>query len=204
MAAEAAIVYLTRDRWGALSNMASGFPVKIGEVDLGSTEALYQALKFPHSEDVQRQIIRSRTPKDAKRVSRRNTGGVRPDWNQVRVRVMRWCLRIKLLQHPGTFGQVLMSTGSLPIVERSRRDSFWGAEPRGDVLTGCNVLGRLLMELRKEVLDGSWGADPEVPGPKIPRSVLLGRETRAQHSTQPWLPDLLLSWAQSHPGEGPG
>jgi len=40
---------------------------------------------------------------------------------------MRWVLRLKLTQHPQTFGRLLLNTQNFPIVEQSRTDPFWGA-----------------------------------------------------------------------------
>ncbi len=76
----------------------------------------------------------------------------RPDWDQVRVNIMRWCLRVKLAQNWNTFSKLLLDTGEKPIVEQSRKDDFWGAKPvDNQTLVGRNVLGRLLMELREEI-----------------------------------------------------
>ena len=85
---------------------------------------------------------------DAKRTAytRRDTD---PDWDSYRTGAMAYTLAIKLLQHPGRFGSALTNTGSLPIVERSSRDAWWGAMPQDDMtLTGRNVLGQLLTTLR--------------------------------------------------------
>lgn len=70
----------------------------------------------------------------------------------MRVKVMRWCLRVKLAQNWSAFSRLLLATGDRPIVEESRRDEFWGAKPvNADTLVGVNALGRLLMELREEI-----------------------------------------------------
>ena len=105
----------------------------------------------------------------AKMKGKRYLSDTRSDWMRVRVAVMRWCLRIKLVQNAAEFGRLLLSTGSLPIVEHSLRDDFWGAKLVGGQLVGTNVLGRLLMELREE-LEGdqsatlySCVAPPEIP-----------------------------------------
>jgi ADP-ribose binding protein with NADAR domain len=76
----------------------------------------------------------------------------RPDWDQVRVPIMRWCLRVKLAQNWVAFSELLLATGRRPIVEESHRHNFWGAKPvDDDQLVGRNALGRLLMELRDEI-----------------------------------------------------
>jgi type I restriction enzyme, S subunit len=106
-----------------------------------TTEALYQACRYPHLPDLQRTIIEEKSPMAAKMKSKpHRTRNSRADWDQVRVKNMRWCLRVKL------------ATRDKPIVEQSAKDDFWGAKVvDGATLTGMNVLGRLLMELRGEV-----------------------------------------------------
>ena len=64
----------------------------------------------------------------AKMVSKPHRKDSRSDWDEVRVQIMRWCLRVKLAQHWETFGELLLSTGERPIVEESSRDPFWGAK----------------------------------------------------------------------------
>ena len=132
--------------------MASGFPLQIHDVKILTSEALYQVCRFPHMPDVQQLVIKQKSPMTAKMQSRRYRSESRPDWNSVRVRIMRWCLEVKLAQNWDRFGALLRSTGELPIVEFSRKDAFWGAKPQDDgTLVGANVLGRLLMELRDRI-----------------------------------------------------
>ena len=65
---------------------------------------------------------------------------------------MRWCLRVKLAQNWEKFGKLLEATNERPIVEQSRYDDFWGAKVAKDgSLVGMNILGRLLMEIRKDL-----------------------------------------------------
>lgn len=144
----------TSERFGGLSNMAPGFPLKIGGVDVPTSEALYQACRFPHLPDVQLTIVSQRSPMTAKMKSKPFRRQSREDWDQVKVKIMRWCLAVKLAQNYGEFSRLLMSTGDRPIVEVSTRDDFWGArvDSKGGTLVGRNVLGRLLMELRENVL----------------------------------------------------
>ncbi|MBF0339367.1 MAG: NADAR family protein [Magnetococcales bacterium] len=173
---EAAVFLKTQERFGGLSNMAGGFPLNIGGVRVLSSEALYQACRYPHMPDVQKIILDQSSPMTAKMKTKRFRLQSRPDWEQVRVRIMRWCLRVKLAQHRPSFTELLFSTGELPIVEESRKDSFWGAKPvEGDSLEGMNVLGRLLMELReiarKELPENLRTVEP----PNISNFLLLGQ-----------------------------
>jgi type I restriction enzyme S subunit len=149
----ASVVFLkTNERFGGLSNMAPGFPLRVNGVRIRTAEALYQACRFPHLPDVQRKIIDEHSPMTAKMRSKPFRKDSRPDWDAVRVKIMRWCLRVKLAQNWGEFGRLLLATGDRPIVEQSRKDDFWGAKVADDgSLVGMNVLGRLLMELREQL-----------------------------------------------------
>ena len=149
--AESAVFLRVKEAYGGLSNMAGGFPLEVNGVFIRTSEALYQSCRFPHLPEVQRVIIDQKSPQTAKMKGKPHRNNSRADWNRVRVKIMRWCLRVKLAQNWSSFSALLLETGDLPIVEESRRDPFWGAKPDGDVLIGMNVLGRLLMELREEV-----------------------------------------------------
>lgn len=140
----------TNERFGGLSNMAPGFPLVVNNHLIRTSEALYQACRYPHLPEVQQLVIEQTSPMTAKMYARKYLQQTRGDWNSVRVVFMRWCLRAKLLQNQATFGRLLLATENLPIVEYSTKDTFWGAkrQPNG-MLVGKNVLGRLLMELRE-------------------------------------------------------
>src|SRR5207302_7977815 len=131
------------------------FPLLVAGVEWPSTEALYQACRFPHLPEAQEEIPAQASPMTAKMKSKKFRPQTRSDWDDVKVRIMRWCLRLKLAQHRSTFGALLIATGEASIVESSRRDDFWGAVQQEDgKLYGCNVLGRLLMELREIARSG--------------------------------------------------
>src|ERR1043165_4533284 len=89
----------TDEAFGGLSNMAPGYPVRVNGVRIFTVEALYQACRFPHLPEVQQLIIGQHSPMTAKMVSKPYREDSRPDWDRVRVKVMRWCLRMKLTQH---------------------------------------------------------------------------------------------------------
>lgn len=110
-----------------------------------SVEHAYQASKTLHIP--QRRMIRALTsPGQAKRAGRRVT--VRPDWDQVRVGVMRGLLRQKFALP--YFAQKLLATGDALIKESNTwGDTFWGVDSRTG--EGQNMLGKLLMEIREEL-----------------------------------------------------
>ena len=179
----------TRERFGGLSNMASGFPIEVNGVQILTSEALYQACRFPDRPDVQRIIIEQRSPMTAKMKSRRFQRDTRSDWEWIRVMVMGWCLRVKLAQNWDEFGELLLSTGNAPIVEDSRKDDFWGAKRTDDELIGTNALGRLLMELRKELKGPDHDHLRVVEPLQIPDFLLYGQPigkvvSRETHTSQ--------------------
>ncbi len=182
------IVFLkTKDQWGGLSNMSAGFPIRVNGVDIRTSESLYQACRFPTRPDVQQMIIDQASPMAAKMKGKpfRRTDN-RSDWDKVQISIMRWALRVKLAQNWDKFGSLLRDTGNLPIVEESRRDQFWGAKPIDyDTLLGQNILGRLLMELREDLLGETADALSTVEPLEIPDFVLLGEPITAIRRQEP-------------------
>ena len=175
--AECVVFRKTKDTWGGLSNMAGGFPLSIAGVRILTSEALYQACRFPKRPDVQRAIIAAKSPMSAKMAGKPYRAATRSDWDQVRMDVMRWCLRVKLKQSWASFEPLLWATGDRDIVEDSHKDTFWGAKAskeNPDVLIGDNVLGRLLVELRQEVVRGKRTVTTAVDPLPFPKFLLLG------------------------------
>lgn len=175
---EVVVVYKTKEAFGGLSNMASGYPLQINGIRILTTEALYQACRFPHMPEIQREIIGQHSPMTAKMKSKPYRKDSRSDWDEVRYKVMRWCLRVKLAQNYAEFGRLLLATHDRPIVEQSRKDDYWGAklaDELGETLTGQNVLGRLLMELREKLKEDTEERLKSVPPLGIPHFMLLGK-----------------------------
>ena len=173
---QAAAFRRNKDRYGGLSNMASGFPIQVNGLSIRTSEALYQACRFPDHPAVQEKIITTPSPMAAKHIGRQNLAKTRKDWFDYNVAIMWWCLRAKLLCHPDLFGTLLKSTGTLYIVESSAKDDFWGAKPVNGTFIGRNVLGRLLKALRA-------AHDPTKPlevllPPEIPNFKLMGELIR--------------------------
>lgn len=71
----------------------------------------------------------------------------RPDWDDVKVDIMRDILRAKVEQHEYV-RRKLLATGDRELVENSWRDDYWGWGPNRD---GQNMLGKLWMEVRAEL-----------------------------------------------------
>lgn len=139
----------TTEKYGGLSNMASGYSLIINGIYIRSSEALYQAMRFPHLPHVQKEIINESSPMTAKMISKKYRPKTRDDWEKIKIPIMQWVLRVKLVQNLDTFGKLLLETDSKNIVEESVKDAFWGAKIIDDQLVGINALGRLLMQLRE-------------------------------------------------------
>lgn len=120
--------------------------VLLDGVAYGSVEHAFQAAKTLNRAERER-IRQLASPGEAKRAGRRLT--LRPDWDQVKLHVMRELVRQKFLE-PALCNR-LLQTHPRPLVEENHwGDRFWGV--CGGV--GENRLGRILMEVRAELLRG--------------------------------------------------
>ena len=173
------VVFLhTKEIFGGLSNMCAGYPLRINEVDIRTAEALYQACRFPSYEVIQSEIIAQRSPISAKMKARKHRFFTRSDWNSVRLKVMRWTLRVKLAQNWEKFSALLLSTSDKPIVEESSKgDNYWGTirQTDGVTLVGTNALGRLLMELRQELPEKGEAMKVVAPPTGLENFLFFGR-----------------------------
>ncbi|WAS05948.1 NADAR family protein [Gloeomargaritales cyanobacterium VI4D9] len=155
---------------------ASGYPLNVNGGEILTSEALYQACRFPHLPNIQQQIIAERSPMTAKMKTKPYRDQSRPDWDKVRIEVMRWCLQVKLIQNWDKFSALLLATDERPIVEDSHKDDFWGAKPRDDdTLIGINALGHLLMELREQIKKEEITSQTIVYPPDIGDFLLYGQ-----------------------------
>lgn len=140
----------THEKYGGLSNMSSGFPIYIEKRKVLTSEALYQACRFPDYPDIQEKIIDQRSPIIAKQVSREYEYLTRKDWVKNRVIIMNWCVHLKLLYNWNRMGRLFEQTMNKEIVELSSKDDFWGAFIKGEYAEGQNVLGLLLKQVRND------------------------------------------------------
>lgn len=123
-------------------------PFEVDGVTFPTVEHWFQAVKTFNPKEF-RSIAAAETPGKAKRMGRRAT--LRPDWEEVKVDVMRRGLR-KKFAIPELRAK-LLATGNEELVEGNTwHDQTWGrcscAKCGGQ---GENLLGQLLMELREEI-----------------------------------------------------
>ena len=133
-----------------------------------TVEHFYQAQKFTHppssaallsdpsdlqaSRALVEAIRAAPTPVDAaslgRAAQRSSPRLVRADWEDAKLDVMVCGLRAKFAKHEKV-REALLATAPRPIAEASPSDHFWGSGVDG---SGCNHLGRLLAEVRAELL----------------------------------------------------
>ena len=131
-----------------LSNF-SAFSLRWNGIRFDTSEAAYHWEKFPSARSVEvRNAIRfAASAHEAFKIAEKHKAERRPDWDDVKVEIMRAILRAKVDQHEYV-RRKLLATGDRELIEDSWRDDFWGWGPNRD---GANMLGKLWMEIRMEV-----------------------------------------------------
>lgn len=119
-------------------------PVVCQGIEYRNNEAAFQAQKTLNMSV--RKTFANMNPSQAKRAGRDLQ--LRPDWESVKVRVMREVVKSKFAQHPD-LAQALVDTGSAYLEE----GNDWGDRIWGTVNgSGSNLLGQILMQTRDELL----------------------------------------------------
>lgn len=139
----------TDKKYGCFSNF---YPCKV-EFDgivYQNSEAAWQAQKTLAKH--KRMEFSTMLPSEAKRAGRRVT--LREDWESIKYDLMVAVLEAKFTQNK-ELGEVLKSTGDATIVEDTTgwHDNLCGSCscPRCDGITGQNLLGKALMQVRDEL-----------------------------------------------------
>ena len=139
--------------WGILSNFGRT-PLVVDGVPFDCTEKLFQIMKF--TDDVSRKAIYSVKGQTIKMKAKHfeKAGTVRPDWGEIIVDAMKFCLMEKYRQSEA-FREELERSRGLYIVEDQttfpkKSPDTWGVKlsADGNEFVGPNLMGRLLMELR--------------------------------------------------------
>ena len=117
-----------------------------------TSETAYQFEKFcgvagMEAQNVRVGILSATSAHAAFKIAEQNKALQRPDWDAVKVGIMRNILREKAEQHEYV-RRKLLETGDRELIEHSWRDNFWGWGPNRD---GQNMLGKLWMEVRAEL-----------------------------------------------------
>lgn len=126
-----------------------------------TAEHAYQAMKCASKDEFK--IIREAShPALAKKLGR--VCNVRPDWNKIKFMVMRNVVHCKFNQNP-KLQKLLIETGDKVIIEGNwHHDNIWGCCPP-DTLNGLNLLGKILMEYRTEMMLFGTAIEPDNVNP---------------------------------------
>lgn len=145
--------------YGWLGNMAA-FPVEYEGMNYKTTEALFQALRFKDFPEIQELIRNEKSPMSAKMIAKKHVHLLDSvkyvQLSQQDVTYMEICLREKLNQHTQLKEMLLETEGSAIVEDCSSRPQgsglFWGAEFKDGKWQGKNILGKLWMRLRAELI----------------------------------------------------
>ena len=135
----------TTDEYGIFSNFANT-PIKEKGIIYQTSEHYFQSKKFEDEKEVEH-ILLAESPKEAAIRGRDRTKNLRRDWEDIKDKIMFQTLELKAEQNP-RFKKKLLSTGEALIIENTPFDYYWGC---GGDNTGTNMLGILLMALRKKL-----------------------------------------------------
>jgi N-glycosidase YbiA len=140
--------YRVHEPYGCFSNFSPHSVVLKGQ-RWATAEHYYQAQKFVGTTDaaVCQAIWQAATPEQAAALGRNPRHCLRPDWEQVKIQVMREAVLKKFQTHLD-IQEILLSTGEEWLIENSPVDTYWGC---GSDHTGQNQLGRILMAVRQEL-----------------------------------------------------
>jgi ribA/ribD-fused uncharacterized protein len=125
------------------------FPSKM-EIDgksWSTVEHYFQAQKFVSNPAYQETIRVAKTPAQAKRLGKTSEIPIRPDWSEVRDKIMKNATLVKFKQNEKLTIK-LLATGDSLLRDISTFDNYWGVGKTGK---GQNKLGQILMEVREEL-----------------------------------------------------
>ena len=152
--AESVAIRKVQDEWGLFCNFAPT-PLVVDGVTFASSEELFQLMKFKEPEVVRRIragiTMSGKSSHQVKMTAKSYEKDYRrPDWGQM---VVKYCLTVKYEQCD-EFRSLLENTKGKYIVEDQtsmpkKNPDAWGVKAVRDNYVGPNLLGSLLMELRK-------------------------------------------------------
>jgi len=145
---EAIRIFSPDAEYGFLSNYFE-CPIISKKIKWKSIEHYYQAQKFTGTikEDQTRKLS---SPDSDKCYAHSFQHLWRPDWDEVKIEIMREAVRDKFFQS-AILAEELIATRSAILIEDSKKDFFWGISDG----TGQNMLGKILMKVREELIEKS-------------------------------------------------
>ena len=138
-------------KYAFLSNFSYS-PITFRGKTWSTVEHIFQAAKTL-DENMREQIRLSPTPGKAKRMGKRVL--LRPDWERIKKEVMLKSIRLKFRQN-SELKEKLLNTKDAALVEGNTwHDNIWGDCRCYKCLNikGNNLLGQILMQVRKELTE---------------------------------------------------
>ncbi len=122
--------------------------IEVERIQYATVEHAFQAMKT-RDRDERLSVAAKESPGAAKKAGRKVT--LRSDWEQVKVGIMKDLVLQKFQEHE-ELRELLLATGECHLEETNTwRDRFWGVCGG----QGQNHLGKILMEVRDELLANS-------------------------------------------------
>ncbi len=135
--------YNTRRRYGCFSNFAP-YEIELDGKIWPTTEHYFQAQKFVDTK-YSEAIRNASSPMKAAQMGRSRMHPIRSDWEIVKDSIMYKAV-LKKFSTYRYLQKILLSTGDEEIIENTKNDYYWGRGKKG---TGENILGKILMDVRK-------------------------------------------------------
>ena len=132
--------------YGIFGNFDTKHPITLKGKVWPSTEHYFQAQKFAGTE-YEEKVRLTEKPRDAAAMGRDRLLPLRKDWEQVKDDVMREAVRAKFTQYKD-LRNILVETYDDELIEHTTNDNYWADGGDG---SGKNMLGKILMEIRKEL-----------------------------------------------------
>lgn len=139
-------VFFYEQDYYVLSNFSAFMIMWSGEI-FPTSEHAYHWAKFPDDPLKQSSLRIASSAHLAFKMAERWKQYRRPDWDEIKVDMMRGILQAKVEQHEYVCRK-LLATGDRELIEDSWRDPFWGW---GENRDGQNMLGKLWMEIREKL-----------------------------------------------------
>lgn len=139
--------------WGIFSNFGRT-PLVVNDVSFDCSEKLFQVMKFADMASRKAVFEAKGQTMKMKAKHQEKVGTVRPDWGEIIVDAMKFCLMQKYTQSEAFRTELERSRGLFIVEDQTtfpkKNPDTWGAKLSGDrkEYIGPNLMGRLLMELR--------------------------------------------------------
>jgi len=148
-----------KGEWRMLSNMFEA-PFQMDSITFPTVEHYFQWMKAKTFGDgaIAAKILKTPSAKAVKALGKKVKDFKIEEWDAKKDGIMAAALKAKVIQHP-EIREKLLQTGVRPIGEASARDKYWAIGTSADTSKakdpskwpGKNVLGKMWMDLRKEL-----------------------------------------------------